>query len=135
MPIRFVRLTFVRCQDGFVLFICRHRNGIPALRLQPFVKLILIQDPSSARLGGRDGAVLQLHVHGSPGDVRLLDGLIHSHWLVAVLLYGFTTFCLLSGQHGSHAHHLIPKLGDDLREVVECQNFFFRLQGASSPLP
>ena len=21
----------------------------------------------------------------------------------------------------SHAHHLIPKLGDDLRKVVECQ--------------
>ena len=25
----------------------------------------------------------------------------------------------------SHAHHLIPKLGDDLRKVVECQFFIF----------
>ena len=121
MPIRFVWLTFVRCQDGIVLLFCGHRNGIPALRLQPLVKLILIQDPSSAWLGGRDSAILQFHVHRSSGDVHVLDGLIHSHWLVAVLLYGFTTLCLLSGQHGSHAHHLIPKLGDDLREVVECQ--------------
>lgn len=99
--------------------ILRSSSGIPARGLQPLVKLILIQDPSSARLGGWDGAVLQFHVHRSPGDVRVLDGLFHSHWLMAVLLYGFTTLYLLSGQHGSHAHHLIPKLGDDLWEVVE----------------
>ena len=40
MPIRFVRLTFVRCQDDIVLLFCGHRNGISALRLQPLVKLI-----------------------------------------------------------------------------------------------
>ena len=125
MPIRYVRLALVRSENCRILLIRCQRDDISALRLQPLVKLILIQDPSSARLGGWDGAILQFHVHRSSGDVRLLDGLIHCHWLVAVLLYGFTTLCLLSGQHGSHAHHLIPKLGDDLREVVECQNFFF----------
>ena len=127
MPIRFVRLALVRSENCRILLIRCQRDDISALRLQPFVKLILIQDPSSARLGGWDGAVFQFHVHRSPGDVRVLDGLIHSHWLVAVLFYWFTTLCLLSGQHCSHAHHLIPKLGDDLREVVECQNFFFPL--------
>lgn len=110
--------TLKRMRETLIL---RSSSGIPARGLQPLVKLILIQDPSSARLGGWDGAVLQFHVHRSPGDVRVLDGLFHSHWLMAVLLYGFTTLYLLSGQHGSHAHHLIPKLGDDLRKVVECQ--------------
>ena len=121
MPIRFVRLALVRSENCRILLIRCQRDDISALRLQPFVKLILIQNPSSARLGGWDSAVLKFHVHRSSGDVRVLDGLIHSHWLVAVLLYWFTTLYLLSGQHGSHAHHLIPKLGDDLREVVECQ--------------
>ena len=116
--------TLKRMRETLIL---RSSSGIPARGLQPLVKLILIQDPSSARLGGWDGAVLQFHVHRSPGDVRVLDGLFHSHWLMAVLLYGFTTLYLLSGQHGSHAHHLIPTLGDDLREVVAWQNFFFPL--------
>ena len=91
MPVRFVRLAFVRCKDGLVLFICGQRNCIPARRLQPLVKLVLIQEPSSARLGGWDGAILQLHVHGSPGDVRVLDGFLHSHGLVAVALMPITS--------------------------------------------
>ena len=86
------------------------------------VRLVLIQDPSSARLGGRDGDILQFHVHRTLGDVRVLDGLVHSHWLVAVLLYWLTTHCLLSGQHGLHAHHLIPNLGGFYIRMVRYKN-------------
>ncbi len=125
MPVRFVRLTFMRRENSLILLISSKWYSVPAVRLQPSVKLVLIQEPSSARLGGRYGTVLQFHVHRTLGYVRVLDGLIHSHGLVSVFLYGFTTLCLLSGQQGSHAHHLIPKLGDDLREVVECYFFLF----------
>ena len=125
MPVRFVRLTLMRREDNLILFLCCKWNSIPAVRLQPSVKLVLIQEPSSAWLGGGNGAVLQFHVHRTLGYVRVLDGLLHSHRLVAVLLCGFVTLCLLPWQHRSHAHHLIPKLGDDLREVVECYFFLF----------
>lgn len=124
MPIHFVRLALVRSENCRILLIRCQRDDISALRLQPFVKLILIQKPSSAGLGGRDGAVLQYHVHRSPGNVRVLDGLFHTHRLVAVFLCWFATLCLLSGQHGSHAHHLVPKLGDDLRRSLNVRISF-----------
>ena len=86
MPVRFVRLTFVRREDCIIFLISRKWYSVPSVRLQPLVKLVLIQEPSSAWLGGWNGAVF-----------------------------------LLLDQQGSHAHHLIPKLGDDLRKVVECK--------------
>ena len=57
--------------------------------------LVLIQETSSAWFGGRNGAVLQFHVHRTFGYVRVLDGFLHSHGLVAVLLSGFVTQFLL----------------------------------------
>ena len=53
--------------------------------------------------------------------------------LVAVLAYlMFPVLFLLSVQQGSHTPQLIPKLGNNLREVVECKFRFFHISSGKS---
>ena len=54
LPAGLVRLALVRCKDGSVLLLIRQRNRILAVRLQPLVNLIKVDDPSLARFGTGD---------------------------------------------------------------------------------
>ena len=84
MPIRLVRLTFVRRKDGLVLLVSSKGHCVLAVRFQPLVKLILIEDVAFSWFRCRYRPITEFH-------------------------------------------HLIPKLGDDLREVVECKFLFFHV--------
>src|SRR5574344_1858995 len=121
MPVRLVWLTLVCREDGRILFLCRKRNCILTVCFQPLVKLILIEDVAFAWLSGRNRPVTELHVQRSQWDACVLGRFLHRHRLMAVLAYlMFPVLFLLLCQQGFQAHHLIPKLGDDLRKVVEC---------------
>ena len=128
MPVRLVRLTFVGREDGLVLLVGSKRHCVLAVRFQPLVKLILIEDVAFPWFRCRYRPVTEFHVQRSYRDARVLSRFLHRHRLVAVLTYQmFFVLFLLLQQQGSQAHHLIPKLGDDLREVVECKFLFFHV--------
>ena len=128
MPIRLVRLTFVRRKDGLVLLVSSKGHCVLAVRFQPLVKLILIEDVAFSWFRCRYRPITEFHVQRSYRDARVLSRFLHRHRLVAVLTYlMFPVLFLLLHQQGSQAHHLIPKLGDDLREVVECKFLFFHV--------
>ena len=120
LPITLIRLATMRCENGIVLFLGSQRNGISTVCFQPFVELILIEYPPLPRLGGRYRSVCQFHVQCSQRNTRVLYSFLHRHRLVVAIIYQKSLILiLLSGQQGSHAHHLIPKLGDDLWKIVE----------------
>ena len=48
MPAGLVWLALVRCKDGSILFLIRQRDGILAVRFQPLVNLVKVDDPSFA---------------------------------------------------------------------------------------
>ena len=62
MPAGLVRFALVRRENGFILFISGQRYGIFAVRLQPLVKFILIEDVAFAWLGGWYCSVTEFHV-------------------------------------------------------------------------
>ena len=97
LPLTFVWFAMMGCKDGFVLFLGSHRHGILAVRLQPFVKLVLIENVAFAWLCGRYRPVTEFHVQRSQGDACVLSRLFHSHGFVEVLAYlMFPTLFLLS---------------------------------------
>ena len=53
--------------------------------------------------------------------------LIHGDLNMGVHRFCIVHTALLSKQ-AFQAHHLVPKLGDNLREVVECNHCFFHLR-------
>ena len=87
MPIRLVRLTFVRREDGRVLLICCKRHCVLAVRFQPLVKLILIEDVAFPWFRCRYRPVTEFHVQRSYRDARVLSRFLHRHRLVAVFTY------------------------------------------------
>ena len=120
LPLTFVWFTPMGCKDGIVLFLGGQRNGISTVCFQPFVKLILIEYPPLPWLSGRYRSICQFHVQSSQRNTRVLYRFLHRHRLVVANIYQKSLILvLLSGQQGFHAHHLIPKLGDDLRKIVE----------------
>lgn len=62
MPVGLVRFALVRRENGLVLFVCCQRYGILAVRLQPLVKFILIEDVTFAWFGGWYRSVTKFHV-------------------------------------------------------------------------
>lgn len=122
LPLTLLGFATMRRENGFVLFVGSQRHCITAVGLQPLVEFVLIEHPSLARLGGGERAVGKFHVQCTKWYARVRSRLINRHRLVAFLTVQMSlAFVLLSGQQGLHAHHLIPKLGNDLRKVVKSQ--------------
>ena len=120
LPVTLIRLSTMGCEDGIVLFLGGQRDGISTVCFKPFVKLILIEYPPLPWLSGRYRSICQFHVQSSQRNTCVLYSFLHRHRLVVANIYQKSLILvLLSGQQGSHAHHLIPKLGDDLRKIVE----------------
>ena len=85
MPVRFFRLALVRCKDGCVLFFIRQGNGILAVRFQPLVNLVKVDDPSLAWLGAGDFPVCEFLIDGRKGNVGALGDLLWRDRAVSVL--------------------------------------------------
>ena len=75
----------MRCKDGSVLLLIRQRNGILAVRFQPFVNLVKINDPSLAGFGARDFPVCEFLIDGRKGNVGVLGNLLWCDRAVSVL--------------------------------------------------
>ena len=80
-----VWLALVRCKDGSILFLICQRNGILAVRLQPLVNLVKVDDPSLARFGTWDFPVCEFLVDGRKGNVGVLGNLLWRDRTVSVL--------------------------------------------------
>ena len=85
MPTGLVGLTFVRREDGLVLLLIRQRNGILAVRFQPPVYLVKVDDPSLAWLGAWNFPVCEFLVDGRKGNVGVLGNLLWRDRTVSVL--------------------------------------------------
>ena len=121
LPVTLVGFTTMRRKDGIILFLGGQGYGILAFHLQPLVEFVIEQDPTLAGLRSRHLALRQLHVEGVQGHTELVSRFLHVHRATH-------TFQLLLGlaflkvkQCHLHADDFIPKLGNDLRKVVECQ--------------
>ena len=75
----------MRCKDCSVLLLIRQRNGILAVRFQPFVYLVKVDNPSLARLGAGDFPVCEFLVDGRKGNVGVLGNLLWCDRTVSVL--------------------------------------------------
>ena len=121
LPVTLVGFTTMGRKDGIILFLGGQGYGILALHLQPLVEFVIEQDPTLAGLRSWHLALLQLHVEGVERHTQVVRSLLHVHRATH-------TFQLLLGlaflkvkQYHLHADDFIPKLGNDLRKVVECQ--------------
>ena len=85
MPAGLVRLALVRCKDGSVLFLIRQRDRILAVRFQPLVNLIKVDDPSLAGFGAGDFPVREFLINGRKGNVGVLGNLLWRDRAVSVL--------------------------------------------------
>ena len=85
MPAGLVWLALVRCKDGSILFLIRQRDGILAVRFQPLVNLIKVDDPSFARLATWDFPVCKFLIDGRKGNVGVLGNLLWCDRAVSVL--------------------------------------------------
>ena len=85
MPAGLVRLALVRCKDCSILLLIRQRDGILAVRFQPFVNLVKINDPSLAGFGARDFPVCEFLIDGRKGNVGVLGNLLWRDRAVSVL--------------------------------------------------
>ena len=85
MPAGFVRLALVRCKDGSVLFLIRQRNEILAVRLQPLINLVQVDNPSLAGFGAGDFPVREFLIDGRKGNVGVLGNLLWRDRTVSVL--------------------------------------------------
>ena len=75
----------MRCKDGSVLFLIRQRNRILAVRFQPFVNLVKVDDPSLAWLGAGDFPVCEFLIDSRKGNVGVLGNLLWCDRAVSVL--------------------------------------------------
>ena len=85
MPAGLVWLALVRCKDGSVLLLISQRYKILAVRFQPLVNLVKVDDPSLARFGARDFPVCEFLVDGRKGNVGVLGNLLWRDRAVSVL--------------------------------------------------
>ena len=85
VPTGLVRLAIVRCKNCSVLFLIRQRDGILAVRLQPLVYLIKVDNPSLAWLGAGDFPVREFLIDGRKGNVGVLGNLLWRDRAVSVL--------------------------------------------------
>jgi hypothetical protein len=85
LPTGLVRLALVRCTDGCVLLLIRQRNGILAVRLQPLVNLVKLDDPSFAWFGAGNFPVCEFLIDGRKGNVGVLGNLFWRDRAVSVL--------------------------------------------------
>ena len=85
MPAGLVRLALVRCKDCSILLLIRQRDGILAVRFQPFVNLVKINDLSLAGFGARDFSVCDFLIDGRKGNVGVLGNLLWRDRAVSVL--------------------------------------------------
>ena len=72
-------------QKRSVLLLIRQRNGILAVRLQPLVNLVKVDDPSLAGLGAGDFPVCEFLIDGCKGNVGVLGNLLWCDRAVSVL--------------------------------------------------
>ena len=113
MPTGFVWLTLVRREDGFVLLLIRQWNGILAVRFQPLVNLVKVDDPSLAGLGAWDFPVCEFLIDGRKGNVGVLGNLLWRDRAVSVLSLLIWSVLKVQ-QYSLHARYFIPKFGNDL---------------------
>ena len=112
MPTGLVGLALVRCKDGSVLFFIRQRNGILAIRLQPLVYLVKVDDPSFAGLGAGDFPVCEFLIDGSKGNVGVLGNLLWRDRAVSVLSLSAELVC----SEGSAVTPSCPTLHPEVRQ-------------------
>ena len=111
LPVTLVGFTTMRRKDGIILFLGGQGYGILAFHLQPLVEFVIEQDPTLAGLRSRHLVRSLLHVHRTTHTFHLL------------LRLSF----LKVKQYHLHADDFVPKLGNDLRKVVECQSFLYHI--------
>ena len=121
LPLTFVWFTPMGCKDGIVLFLVGQRDGILAFHLQPLVEFVIEQDPTLAGFRSWHLALLQLHVEGVQGHAEIVCRFFHVHRATHALYLLLCLSFLKVRQQYLHADDFIPKLGNDLRKVVECQ--------------
>ena len=75
----------MRCKDGSVLFLIRQRNGILAVRFQPLVNLVKIDNPSLAGFGARNFPIREFLIDGRKRNVGVLGNLLWRDRAVSIL--------------------------------------------------
>ena len=85
MPAGLVRLALVRCKDCSILLLIRQRDGILAVRLQPLVNLVKVDNPTLAGFGAGDFPVREFLIDSRKGNVGVLGNLLWRDRAVSVL--------------------------------------------------
>ena len=125
LPVTLVGFTTMGRKDGIILFLGGQGYGILALHLQPLVEFVIEQDPTLAGLRSWHLALLQLYVEGVQRHAEIVSRFLHIHRATHALYLLLCLSFLKVRQQYLHADDFIPKLGNDLRKVVECQSFLY----------